>query len=169
MGVFRPKNWAPPSTCERRGQPTVCLEKRWNSLTDVLVVLSALIINRWEKGPIYQSEEKLIDTGFDFIAVTCCLGASQLFFLFVFHGKEVFDSMSILGKAPPPQKRKSFFSHTHKQRDICLPTYTHRRMLTHVADCFPVTSPLWQPPNRNRRRCWCQWPGLYASESANGV
>lgn len=109
-------------------------------LTDVLVVLSALIINRWEKGPIYQSGEKLIDTGFDFIAVTCCLDASQLFFLFRFQGK-VFDSTDT--------PRKSFFrafSPRHEQRDICLPTHTRRHKIPYVADCCPVTSPLWQHP-----------------------
>lgn len=154
------KNWAPPSTCERRRQPTVCREKKWNSLTDVLVVLSALIINRWEKGPIYQSGEKLIDTGFDFIAVTCCLDASQLFFLFRFQGK-VFDSTGT--------PKKSFFralSPRHEQRDICLPTHTRRHKITYVEDCCPVTSPLC---SRYRPRCWCHWPGLYVSESANSV
>lgn len=89
------------------------------------MVLSALIINRWEKGSIYQSEEKLIDTGFDFIAVTWCLGASQLFFLFVFQGK-VFDSTSILRKSAPAQKKEKkksysvhFLPHMNKE------TYTH--------------------------------------------
>lgn len=139
MGVFRPKNRAPPSTCERRGQPTVCPEKRWNSLTDVLVVLSALIINRWETGPIYQSEEKLIDTGFDFIAVTCCLGASQLFFLFVFQGK-VFDSTSMLGKAPKKKKLFRALSPTHMNKETYACRLAHRRTLAY-SQLFPCHFP----------------------------
>lgn len=62
------------------GTANCLLGKEWNCLTDVLVVLSALIINRWGTAPIYQSEEKLIDTGFDFIAVTCCLRTSPSLF-----------------------------------------------------------------------------------------
>lgn len=120
MGVFRPKNWAPPSTCERVGQPTVCREKKWNSLTDVLVVLSALIINRWERGPIYQSGEKLIDTGFDFIAVTCCLGTSQFFFLVRFQGS--IWQQEHIGKSTQTNKQKKLF------HALSLNAWTNRHM-----------------------------------------
>lgn len=96
------------------GTANCLLGKKWNWLTDVLVVLSALIINRWGTRPIYQSEEKLIDTGFDFVAVTCCLRTSPSLFPVLLAGERV-RCKNMLGNAPK-QNKCLFRVLSHTQR-----------------------------------------------------